>query len=559
MPSRHDTSAGRARRVAIACAASLLLAVVMTWPLASNMTGLGRTSGDGLYAIWNVSWVAHALVTNPLALFEANIFYPHPHALAYSEANIGAGIVAVPAWLLTRNPYAAQNSALIVAFATSALGMWLLVRRLTGDTGIAAVAAVLFAFCPYVFAHTPHIQLLFSGGIPLSLLALHRLVDAPSVRRGVWLGLILAATALTCAYYGIFSGLMVGYAVIFLAASRGLWRDRRYWTAVAVGAVVSVACVAPFFIPFLSVQEAGFGRTLDESYRFSANAQSYIASSAHAHFWMLGLESVSRWPRFTDVVFPGFLATLLGLAGLVIGLTRPGAGPTGASRREVALLYGSIGALAFWASFGPKAGLYAVLFKIPVFAFLRAPVRFGIVVVFALAVLAGLALAVLLARYSTRTRALVTAALVAMGIGELNILPFPWERALPLASSYATLATLPRAPLAEFPFYGERHTFPLHTQYMAFSAAHWMPMLNGYSDHIPLEFREDARILASFPSRESFNVLRRRRIRYMGVHWDMYNERAPEIRQRLQPFGQHLRPLAVDHSMTLYEIVSFPQ
>jgi hypothetical protein len=39
----------------------------------------------------------------------------------------------------------------------------------------------------------------------------------------------------------------------------------------------------------------------------------------------------------------------------------------------------------------------------------------------------------------------------------------------------------------------------------------------------------------------------------------MYNERAPEIRDRLQPFTAHLRPLSVDNSMTLYEIVSFPQ
>ncbi len=55
-------------------------------------------------------------------------------------------------------------------------------RRLTGDGGAAATASILFAFCPYVFAHTAHIQLLMVAGIPLSLLAFHRLVDAPSPR-----------------------------------------------------------------------------------------------------------------------------------------------------------------------------------------------------------------------------------------------------------------------------------------------------------------------------------------------------------------------------------------
>jgi 4-amino-4-deoxy-L-arabinose transferase-like glycosyltransferase len=558
MPQRHDIPAEHVRRVAIACVAALALAVLMTWPLASNMTGLARTSGDGLYSMWNVAWVAHALVSNPLGLFDANIFYPHPQTLAYSEANIVAGIVAIPAWLVTGNGYAALNFAVLIAFATSALCMWLLARRLTGESAIAAVAAILFAFCPYVFAHTAHIQLLFCGGIPLSLLALHRVVDAPSVRRGAWLGLALGVTALACAYYGIFAALMVAYSVVFYAITRGLWTDRRYLAAVATGAVVSIACVVPFFIPYLAIQEKGFARTLAESAAYSANAQSYIASSSRAHYWMLQLDSVRQWPRFTDVVFPGFLALVLGVTGLVLALAKRDARSVQPPYRETALLYGSLGALAFWASFGPAAGLYAVFFRIPLFAFLRAPVRFGLVVVFALAVLGALGLLLLLARYSARTRTVVSAALVIVAIAELNILPFPWQPALPRSHSYEVLAQMKPGPLAEFPFYGERPAFPLHTQYMAFSVGHWLPLLNGYSDHIPAEFRRDAPILATFPSRESFDVLRRRRIRYIGIHWDMYRGRAADIANGLEPFLHHLRPIAGDSGTQLYEIVSFP-
>ena len=45
--------------------AGLALAVILTWPLASNLGGLGRTldvDADGQFAIWNVAWVAHAIV-----------------------------------------------------------------------------------------------------------------------------------------------------------------------------------------------------------------------------------------------------------------------------------------------------------------------------------------------------------------------------------------------------------------------------------------------------------------------------------------------------------------
>src|SRR5688572_16460881 len=141
MERRPDTIAARARAAAIACGAALLLAVVMTWPLAAGLGRLGRTTTmDGLYGIWNVACGAHALVTAPTTLFDANIFYPHRGTLAYSESNIVAGVVAIPAWLITRNAYAAHNSAMLFAFATTFLGTWLLARRLSGHSGAAAVA-----------------------------------------------------------------------------------------------------------------------------------------------------------------------------------------------------------------------------------------------------------------------------------------------------------------------------------------------------------------------------------------------------------------------------------
>ncbi len=120
------------------------------------------------------------------------------------------------------------------------------------------------------------------------------------------------------------------------------------------------------------------------------------------------------------------------------------------------------------------------------------------------------------------------------------------------------LAKLPRAPLAEFPFYGERPVFHLHTQYMLFSTVHWMPLVNGYSDHFPDDFRQIAPALASFPSRDTLLLLSRYHVRYIGIHWDMYVSRADEIRQRLQPFLQYLRPIAADSNVTLYEIIAFP-
>ena len=548
MDAGRHSIARRAIRAALACAAALALTVVMTWPLAAGFGRLGRTlPGDGPYAIWNVAWVAHALTSDPAGLLDANIFHPRRRTLSYSEMNLVAGLVGVPGWLATRNPYVAHNSALMFAFATSALGAWLLARRLSGSGHAAAVAAILYACTPYFFAHTPHIQLLMGGGIPLALLLMYRVADAPSAGRGAALGAALAVQALACAYYGIFAGLLVGYASLVFAVTRGLWRHRGYWIAVATGAATSIALVLPFFLPFIWLQqEAGFVRTLDESRRYSANLAGYLASAAHAHAWLL--EIIRNWPRFTDVLFPGFLA--LGLA--TVGVVR------GRGHRETLFLFGSFGLLAVWASLGPAAGLYTVLYHtIPLFSFLRAPARIAPVVILAVVVLGAIGTQALLERVAPRRRMLATMVLCAVAMLELNQIPFRWERAPAVPKPYQMLAQLPRGPVAEFPFYGERVAFHLHTQYMLFSTSHWFPLVNGYSDYFPPDFRAAAPILDSFPSEEAFAELRKRRVRYITINWDMFGPRRGEIEDRLRPYAAHLRPIGADALMTLYEVVFY--
>src|SRR5262245_11245122 len=54
------------------------LTAILTYPLAFRLGSIGRVdNGDGQFSIWNVAWVARALVLDPLHVFDANIFYPH--------------------------------------------------------------------------------------------------------------------------------------------------------------------------------------------------------------------------------------------------------------------------------------------------------------------------------------------------------------------------------------------------------------------------------------------------------------------------------------------------
>jgi hypothetical protein len=126
--------------------------------------------------------------------------------------------------------------------------------------------------------------------------------------------------------------------------------------------------------------------------------------------------------------------------------------------------------------------------------------------------------------------------------------------------SYQALASLPRGPVAEFPFYDRRVDFHIHTRYMIFSTVHWQPLLNGYSDFIPPDFRTLASRLASFPSQDSFRAMRERRVRYITVHREGYGSAAAaEVERRLDPFRSHLKLLAEDPRMVVFEVVSWPR
>ncbi len=122
-----------------------------------------------------------------------------------------------------------------------------------------------------------------------------------------------------------------------------------------------------------------------------------------------------------------------------------------ARRLESLAIYGGLTLLAFWASFGPAAGLYTMLYEVvPGFGLLRAPGRFALVVAFGLAVFAGIAIGWLLERVP---RALAVACVLAvLTAAELKV-PLNLPEAQPVEPVYRVLATLPRGAVIEMPFF----------------------------------------------------------------------------------------------------------
>jgi hypothetical protein len=222
------------------------------------------------------------------------------------------------------------------------------------------------------------------------------------------------------------------------------------------------------------------------------------------------------------------------------------------------VFYGGIGALALWASFGPAGGLYSALYKsIVLFSWLRVPSRIGIVVTLALCVLAAFAIDRL-----TRTRrrgAALAGAMVIVSLADLFVAPLTLNEAAPLPRAYEELARAPKGPVAEFPFFYLSTDAHRHAEYMLPSAFHWWPLINGYSDYIPRDFREMLIPISSFPTLESFAILKRLGARYVVFHPTLYHRIAlRDVKARLQEFRDYLRPLWTEGNVWLYEIVAWP-
>ncbi len=564
------------RPAILAWLSGVVLAVVMTWPMMSAPGQLTRMdTHDGKFSVWNVAWVAHALLTDPANVFNANIFYPQPGTLAYSEANLVAGMMAVPVYAATGNPVLAHNLVVFVSLVLAFVLTWGLVRRLTGSPWAGLAPGAAFAFSSYVSAHTAHVQLLLVFVVPLVLITWHWFEEAPSIRRGAGLGATLTLSVTACAYYGIMMGLAVGFAALWFA-----WRradPRAYWIGLGTAVIVAALTVAPVAIPYASLRAEGMRSELDidEARSYSADHRTYMRGHSGPLTRLLPDTWNAELDRYVgrvgggsaEVLFPGVIVLLLaaiGVARMVGGAEAPALrGQVNAIRAphaappRMAFFYAALTLLAVWASLGPRAGLYLWLADvIPFMSFLRAPARFGVLTLMGVAVFAGWGIAAITS--NGRRAAAIAALLMALVAFELRV-PWPLRPVPPVPEAYQVLAGMPRAGtiVLHFP-YRQGEWFP-HVEHMFWSMWHWQPLVNGYSDFIPQDVIDLAVPVNGFPSAEAFAILKARNVRYVVIDWRTYNDAATAVmRARFPPFAPYLRPLHTTGDVYLYEIVAWP-
>jgi MFS family permease len=307
--------------------AGVLLAILTSWPLILHLPSrIAPDLGDPIRTAWEISWVGHAMLNDPLHLFDSNAFYPHPLSLAFSDSLLGYG----PAAFFGSGTVAAlvrYNLLFLFAWSLCFLGGYLLARELgLGRLGGAA-AGVAFAYAPYRVTEAGHLHVISSGGIALALFLLLRGYRRESLR------LLIAGWAVSA--WQLSLGFTLGLQFCYLLAILALLAALHWWRAGHVGPLIPRRLVAVTLAggavvaligayqarPYLKVaaEYPTAKRTITEVEKYSSGPAALLAASSENRVWG-GLTSGLRADvnsKNEDVFFPGGLILALAALGLL--------------------------------------------------------------------------------------------------------------------------------------------------------------------------------------------------------------------------------------------------
>jgi hypothetical protein len=572
--------AGSYRSSSLALFFYLCLAIVTTHPLWLHLAeAVPGDIGDPLLNTWILAWDTHALLTDPLHLFDANIFYPLPHTLAYSEHLLSTAALSLPLGLISGEPVVAYNLSLLLSFPLAGLGMYLLVLRWTSWRQAAFLAGLAFAFAPYRLASIAHLQLLSIQWLPFSLLALDRLLVLGVRSREYGVGsrafvlrhssfvIFTTLQILASWYLAVFTVLVLGVYTLGWLAVR--WRQRRRGLAPQslvgrlapqslVGLAASFLTVAgltlPFALPYLGVlPQLQAARPASLASSFAAHPADFLTAAPFLRIAGPLTQSLAQRPGFTEenTLFLGVVTPLLALVGLALGAARR------VERWRILALAAILTTSLALTFAGPYQALTRLL---PALTVVRVPPRWIIPATFTLAALAGYGVAWmmgsghqgirasglresgnqeegssdsltpdLLVHRGRALRLVFTVGVSLMMIAESFSAPLPLASIGAKADLSPVYHVLARETFQQPPGWGVVE-LPMHvapapefpeTKRLYASTLGWWGLVNGYSGFTPQRQTALGWALADFPNEEALEALRAlggSGVRYLIVH-----------------------------------------
>ena len=519
------------------------LALLLTWPLARHITthvpGMPQWAFDEATFVWNVWYFKHSAIDTLTSPLHSNlIYYPLGIDLILYTYNFYHALAALPLALAT-NLVFASNVTLLASTVLSAYGTWLLVRylfcaggaRLDARANAAAfVAGLAYAFASNraVYAALGHYDMVTTQWIPFYALMLLRSLDAQlgsGARRNsaALAGLFFAFNGLAEMITALFLAI---FTVIVLLAQPAnetagerrpvIARPRLWLPSLIILGAVAFAVWSPVLVPIViqfvtdDFSLKGWG----EAIPLSADLLGWFTpTTLHPLFGgdvaaelrrvqLRALEQGVTGFRDLNTVFLGWVTLALAIVGAL------------AYQRRVrlwvwtAVLFGLFTLGPFLQIDGEyrfdldgiAASIplpYALLHYLPVIKANRAPNRNSVVLMLALAVLAGYGVWWIVQRIGRRDAGVARPAWLALGgAGLLGALVLFEHLGAPLPLSdmrvpavYEQIAAQPgNQAVMQIPL-GWRNSFgvfgPEQTIFQFYQSAHGKPMLGGNISRAP--------------------------------------------------------------------------
>ena len=412
--------------------------------------------------------------------------------------------LGAPAIWLGVNAPVVHNVLIGAALVSSMWFTFLLVRDLTRSSGAGWIAAIIFGFAPYRMAHFGHLELQWVMFMPLGLWLLHRFVAAPTAGRAVAVGGAVAGQTLCSIYYGVFLSLYLLVAVVIL-----LWMHapaRRRTAALTPLMIIPLfAVVAIYGPPYAKSRERHGARQLAEITEYSATPADFLRVPPGNY-----LRGASNGGPASEErsLFPGTTTVILAAAAFV-----PPVAPS-------AWMYLGLTALSVDAALGMNGVLFPVLQRVvPPLTSLRAPARFGVLVLLSLAILAGYGAAKIAAAGPGAAVALVVFATI-VSLAEFWSAPLTMRpNQEPATEAHRWLSYQPQGSVVvEMPMPTNEALWRFETTYLIRSTHHWQPLVNGYSGFVPEQYRQTLENLRGFPDDRSIERLRELDVRFIVLN-----------------------------------------
>lgn len=359
----------------------LVLSALMLWPLPRLLARAVAHPSDPFVNTWVYDWAWHATTHRGVTLFRANAMHPDGPSLAFTEHQYGIALFGFPLRLFGADALLTHNVLLLLGFAFTAFGAFVLVRLVTGSWWAGVCAGIVFAFLPWRFTHLTHTQHAWAGWLPLMLAALIAFARTPTWQRAALFGVAFFMNGITNLHWMAFGSAAIGVAALIF-----LIRKPRALAMIAAATAIATLLLVPFLLPYREVRQTyGLRGNVDETRHYSAQPRDWLTSNFHNRLhmrqgWNDPKADPERW------LFPGVGILLLAAVGLIGPVARD------ATARKLVLLTAAAWiAIGFLGSLGLNAPFHRLLFEhVELFRGIRVPARWAMIAYTGLALLAGI-------------------------------------------------------------------------------------------------------------------------------------------------------------------------